>query len=346
MEEIQWKDRSSDVDTAIIPHDNDVLLGRGGKNNKHRGNEQLRSVARSYVHNYRMASKKGKSFISREIVTNTRKLDPPGRFLKRNDTNGKWEDVGDDIAREKASQAMRDAVSSQNAHFSNDHQYNRNSYGSLPIDGTGAPLTLRVPSLPSLENTEHYGHRPCHFPVSGEILQRRQSYPSASVIISPDRSKNWRRGYNGIQTQPPEVELSKRYESIFNHPDQIHHMHQQNNNEHPGKAPFAKQYKEFDKQVFEQKSQYRCHEDSKQQKSLLHYGEQVFHDQVKSSAQKNMTSTEVERSMHYHQDVTMETAKLPCSDDFDLFNGELLKTDLSVIGQSHSEGSSSSSQIS
>jgi hypothetical protein len=32
------------------------------------------------------------------------------RFLKRNTETGEWEDVGDDIAREKASQVLRDAV--------------------------------------------------------------------------------------------------------------------------------------------------------------------------------------------------------------------------------------------
>lgn len=28
----------------VIPHDNDILMGRGGKNNQHCGNEKLRQV--------------------------------------------------------------------------------------------------------------------------------------------------------------------------------------------------------------------------------------------------------------------------------------------------------------
>merc|ERR1719270_2649634 len=38
-------------------------------------------------------------------------MDQPGRFLKKNNETGTWEDVGDEIAREKASQVLRDAIS-------------------------------------------------------------------------------------------------------------------------------------------------------------------------------------------------------------------------------------------
>uniref|UniRef100_A0A7S1ZC96 DUF6824 domain-containing protein n=1 Tax=Trieres chinensis TaxID=1514140 RepID=A0A7S1ZC96_TRICV len=95
----------------VIPHENDILLGRGGKNNQHCGNEQLREIARSQRDNYRMSSKKGKSYISRQIVSHIRHMSPPGRFLKKNGVTGRWEEMGDDVAREKAAQALRDAVS-------------------------------------------------------------------------------------------------------------------------------------------------------------------------------------------------------------------------------------------
>ena len=98
---------------TVMPHNNDVLLGRGGNNNKHIGNAQLRSLARAHVATYSRASKKDKSKISREIVNHVRSMNPPGRFLKRHQFSEEWEDVGDDIAREKASQALRDAVSSK-----------------------------------------------------------------------------------------------------------------------------------------------------------------------------------------------------------------------------------------
>ena len=63
----------------IRPHENDVLMGRGGKNNQHSGNEKLREMARLESDNYRKSSKKGKSHISRQLVHQVRSLVPPGR---------------------------------------------------------------------------------------------------------------------------------------------------------------------------------------------------------------------------------------------------------------------------
>jgi hypothetical protein len=94
----------------IVPHANDILMGRGGKNNQHIGNEKLRKLARKEAKEYCTSSKKGKSRIAKGLVTKVRQMQPPGRFLKRNPVTSEWEDVGDEYAREKASQVLRDAV--------------------------------------------------------------------------------------------------------------------------------------------------------------------------------------------------------------------------------------------
>jgi hypothetical protein len=66
---------------AILePHENDVLMGRGGRNNQHSGNEKLRQFARAQKENYRHASKKEKSAISRLLVRQMHELDPPARY--------------------------------------------------------------------------------------------------------------------------------------------------------------------------------------------------------------------------------------------------------------------------
>jgi len=109
--EVHSKTSIHTMDSVPKPHENDILLGRGGNNNKHIGNEKLRALARSQVERYRSSTKKDKSKISRELVFYVRSMSPPGRFLKRNAFNEQWEDVGDDVAREKTSQALRDAVS-------------------------------------------------------------------------------------------------------------------------------------------------------------------------------------------------------------------------------------------
>ena len=51
--------------TMILINENDVLLGRGGRNHEHEGNEQLRRIAHSRVREYERASKKQKAVISR-----------------------------------------------------------------------------------------------------------------------------------------------------------------------------------------------------------------------------------------------------------------------------------------
>jgi hypothetical protein len=75
------KDEHDDVklSSVVEPHENDVLLGRGGKNNRHSGNEQLRQMARQYREDYQIATKKGKSQLSRQLVHQVRELSPPGR---------------------------------------------------------------------------------------------------------------------------------------------------------------------------------------------------------------------------------------------------------------------------
>jgi hypothetical protein len=73
----EWQSMPTPV--SLEPHENDVLMGRGGRNNQHSGNEILRQFARTQGEKYRIASKKGKSAISRHIVGQMRELNPPAR---------------------------------------------------------------------------------------------------------------------------------------------------------------------------------------------------------------------------------------------------------------------------
>jgi hypothetical protein len=63
----------------IIVTDNDVLLGRGGKNNQHPGNEKLRLMAIKYSSFYRAATKKEKPAISLLLVYLVQSTKPNGR---------------------------------------------------------------------------------------------------------------------------------------------------------------------------------------------------------------------------------------------------------------------------
>jgi hypothetical protein len=110
----------SDSTTEIKkPGPHDVLLGRGGGTNNHQGNVNFRQLVRQHKMRYLACSKVEKPKVAREVVQLWRKLDPPGRFLQRNNETKKgpgsvkdvcniWVEVNEKKAREKASQCLRE----------------------------------------------------------------------------------------------------------------------------------------------------------------------------------------------------------------------------------------------
>lgn len=91
-----------------LPHD--VLCGRGGGTNNHSGNERFRTLVNDNKRVYLQSSKREKPEVSRKIVAEIRSLNPSGRFLQKNNTSGLWDDIGDQKAREKTSQALREGA--------------------------------------------------------------------------------------------------------------------------------------------------------------------------------------------------------------------------------------------
>jgi hypothetical protein len=90
--------------TSIF-NDHDVLSGRGGGTNVHPGNRNFRDLINLHRRAYLKARKNDKPSISRAIVRSIR--DNNGGFLKKDDKSGLWFEIGDDAAREKTSQALR-----------------------------------------------------------------------------------------------------------------------------------------------------------------------------------------------------------------------------------------------
>lgn len=91
------------------PTSNDVLCGRGKRVNAHIGNVHFRDIVRKHKLRYLATSKVEKSQIAGDVVNEIRTLVPPGRFLKA-DTKcpSLWSDIGDDKAKKKAGQALRE----------------------------------------------------------------------------------------------------------------------------------------------------------------------------------------------------------------------------------------------
>jgi hypothetical protein len=89
------------------PVDNDVLCGRGGSINSHPGNERFRTLVEKRKRVYLTARfKREKRLIANSIVSEIRAIQ--GRFLQRDPKSGLWKDIGDEKARDKTSQALRE----------------------------------------------------------------------------------------------------------------------------------------------------------------------------------------------------------------------------------------------
>lgn len=97
-----------DGDGNILVTENDILCGRGGLTNHHKGNKRFRDIVALHRPDYVRAPKIHKPAVARLIVRAIRNSDPPGRFLKKDDKTALWFDIGDKRAAEKASQALRE----------------------------------------------------------------------------------------------------------------------------------------------------------------------------------------------------------------------------------------------
>ncbi len=87
---------------------NDCLFGRGGATNHHPGNKKYRKLVDCKKAVYLASKRLDKPKVALNVVHIWRAMNPPGRFLEQDKRTGLWNDVGDDKAREKTSQALRE----------------------------------------------------------------------------------------------------------------------------------------------------------------------------------------------------------------------------------------------
>uniref|UniRef100_A0A7S1VR48 DUF6824 domain-containing protein n=1 Tax=Grammatophora oceanica TaxID=210454 RepID=A0A7S1VR48_9STRA len=90
----------------LLVMETDVIFGRGGISNHHRGNIRYRMLVKTYQRVYLQAKRHDKPKIAMLIVETIRR--EKGRFLKKDDKTQQWHDVGNPKAREKTSQALRE----------------------------------------------------------------------------------------------------------------------------------------------------------------------------------------------------------------------------------------------
>ena len=84
-----------------------------GKTNHHPGNIKWRLVIEEKKDEYKTSLRTGKPIIAMEIVSIWRDQSPPGRFLRKDEETGLWDDIGDEDARIKCSQTLRERKESK-----------------------------------------------------------------------------------------------------------------------------------------------------------------------------------------------------------------------------------------
>jgi len=95
----------------FAPGKDDVICGRGKKCYNHIGNNRFRERVERTLDEYRKAhTKLDKSNVLNKVIDEVRAASGVGGFVKQ-DSAGCWYEVGDFLAREKTSQAFRDALS-------------------------------------------------------------------------------------------------------------------------------------------------------------------------------------------------------------------------------------------
>ncbi|KAL7550563.1 hypothetical protein ACHAWF_013778 [Thalassiosira exigua] len=96
------------LESATMMTENDVLCGRGGGTNSQMGNRRYRALVRDFQPTYLMAKRREKPLMARSVVLIVRHRG--GRFLRRDDTDGRLFEVGDEKAEAKTCQALREGL--------------------------------------------------------------------------------------------------------------------------------------------------------------------------------------------------------------------------------------------
>lgn len=122
----------------------DVLSGRGGGTNSHPGNRFFRNLINHHRDRYLRAKKNDKPHISRSIVNIIRNKN--GRFLKKEEEDGLWYEIGDDLAREKTSQALRQKAPEHRRIMEEQDQIARERFAVMPT----LPPQMHAPVHPQL----------------------------------------------------------------------------------------------------------------------------------------------------------------------------------------------------
>ena len=171
------------------PNENDVLLGRGGKINNHPGNQQFRSIIEEYKERYNFATSKAtKALISREVINRIAAMNPPGRFISRNDAGtGMWYEERKENALKKTSQALREGAPRYKAKIIRNRQRSPTACNSQSGPSVAPKVQQNQIVVPNRSKTTQLKSKAALY--SDKVVQN-QGFPSDHQSVSDTTREN------------------------------------------------------------------------------------------------------------------------------------------------------------
>ena len=117
-----------------------------------------------------------KSIIAMEVVSTWRDLSPPGRFIRKNEETGLWDDNGDEDARSKCSQTFRDMKGKKR----------KNPNDDVTASSSAAPSLLSSTSVPTSIPTYSTVMAP---PVAADTLAAANAAVTAAIAATTAEDK-------------------------------------------------------------------------------------------------------------------------------------------------------------
>ena len=191
------------------PGPNDVMIGRGGGTNNHPGNVEFRRTLEVFKPFYKATtSKTEKRTITTKIVIKWRALDPPGRFLKKNETTGLWDDIGDAQAYKKCATklAEKDTVQETESKKRKAAEVEPVSI-KKPMDSVGASANLLQKQIEFNAATTLHSHAVCNLLIAS-AARGESSVDVDTISVCRNKTLAAMRRVN-LQCLP-ESELMKR----------------------------------------------------------------------------------------------------------------------------------------
>jgi hypothetical protein len=114
VEQQNKNNKNTGLVTGIeLPHDHDVVSGRGNYSTYHPGNHRFRKIICKIKEEYMKSSYSEKKRYAQDVVDKIKSLNPPGRFLKRDTTcaTKSWYELGQKDTLAKTRQALREGSS-------------------------------------------------------------------------------------------------------------------------------------------------------------------------------------------------------------------------------------------